>query len=398
MRTIGLFALAIFFPVYAYAATLININTADAVLLDTLPGIGPAYATRIVDYRTAHGPFARIEDIQNVSGIGPSTYAGIAPFITVDSSTPSASDPAPVASSTPATPTPSGSASAYVPPPSALSLDIEVKQNAIVEVPLHLTARAMMKGNTVDLSARILWGFGDGSGTEGTVADKAYRYAGTYLVTVTATDGTASAHEEFTVAVRPAQVHLSEVSSTGITITNDASERLDLSDWVLSVDAARFHIPSGTVMLPKASVLFPSSITSLMTITDASLIYPNGVVATRYTPPTLVPSAVMQPSLATTSYEKIQAVVPPAVSSTAFTTGSKVEPIIRAKANIQKHDEAVLAPAAVLKGAAAGAATPSLSKAVAATTTAHATSLFRSPWTLSFLSVMTLAGGAFIFL
>jgi competence protein ComEA len=52
----------------------VNINTADQAALETLPGIGPALAGRIIEYREANGPFAAIEDIQNVSGIGPATF------------------------------------------------------------------------------------------------------------------------------------------------------------------------------------------------------------------------------------------------------------------------------------------------------------------------------------
>lgn len=62
----------------------INLNTASAVELEKLPGIGPAYALKIVDYRQAHGPFVRIEDIQKVSGIGPKIFEKIREKITVD--------------------------------------------------------------------------------------------------------------------------------------------------------------------------------------------------------------------------------------------------------------------------------------------------------------------------
>jgi competence protein ComEA len=82
MRALGLFLAATLLPFVAYAAS-ININTADASLLDTLPGIGPTKAAAIIDYRTKNGPFIKIEDIQNVSGIGPTTFANIQSSITV---------------------------------------------------------------------------------------------------------------------------------------------------------------------------------------------------------------------------------------------------------------------------------------------------------------------------
>lgn len=62
---------------------LININTASLAELDSLPGIGPTIAQRILDYREANGPFQKTEDIMNVSGIGPSTFDHIKDLITV---------------------------------------------------------------------------------------------------------------------------------------------------------------------------------------------------------------------------------------------------------------------------------------------------------------------------
>ena len=62
---------------------LVNINTASADELDKLPGIGQTTAARIIEYRTANGPFATIGDIINVPGIGTATYNEIKDLITV---------------------------------------------------------------------------------------------------------------------------------------------------------------------------------------------------------------------------------------------------------------------------------------------------------------------------
>src|SRR5574339_613014 len=56
--------------VVAVTTELVNINTASAAELDTLPGIGPSLAQRIIDYRQQNGPFINAEDIINVPGIG----------------------------------------------------------------------------------------------------------------------------------------------------------------------------------------------------------------------------------------------------------------------------------------------------------------------------------------
>lgn len=67
-------------PTYA---RIINLNTAPAAELELLPGIGPALAGRIVDYRDAHGPFRSVDELMNVRGIGPKTLEKLQPRVRV---------------------------------------------------------------------------------------------------------------------------------------------------------------------------------------------------------------------------------------------------------------------------------------------------------------------------
>ena len=62
---------------------VVNINTATQTELESLPGIGPSLALKIINYRKENGKFSCIEDIKNVSGIGESKFDGLKRFITV---------------------------------------------------------------------------------------------------------------------------------------------------------------------------------------------------------------------------------------------------------------------------------------------------------------------------
>lgn len=66
-----------------FASELVNINTATQEQLEELPGIGPVTAAKIIAYREEFGPFASVEAIQEVSGIGPVKFEGMKDLITV---------------------------------------------------------------------------------------------------------------------------------------------------------------------------------------------------------------------------------------------------------------------------------------------------------------------------
>ncbi len=67
-------------------AEKVNLNTAGVDELVTLPGIGKAYAERIVEYRQKNGPFKKVEDILNVRGIGEKTFDRIKDRLTLGKS------------------------------------------------------------------------------------------------------------------------------------------------------------------------------------------------------------------------------------------------------------------------------------------------------------------------
>lgn len=67
----------------ASPGTPLDLNTATLEQLDDLPGVGPVLARRIIDYRTEHGGFRSVEQLQDVSGIGARRFADLKPLVRV---------------------------------------------------------------------------------------------------------------------------------------------------------------------------------------------------------------------------------------------------------------------------------------------------------------------------
>ena len=67
----------------AAAAATVNLNTATQGDLEKLPGIGPAMAKAILDYRVKNGGFKKVEELMNVKGIGEKAFLNLKPRITV---------------------------------------------------------------------------------------------------------------------------------------------------------------------------------------------------------------------------------------------------------------------------------------------------------------------------
>jgi|GEM_PF-1850486 len=379
------FLIALIFPVFGHAADLVNINTADAALLETLPGIGATKAASIVEYRTDHGLFAKKSDIQNVSGIGASTYAQIEPLITVGDSTSEGkiASTEEVATDSVALQSSSGAIAVYQPPGNKLTVHTEADFVATLHVPHHFSAYAKTASGLSDAGAILHWSFGDGSDAFGSSVDKTFAYAGTYVVTVTATDGLAKGTDSVTVTVEPASVRIDSVSSAGVMIANDTDILLDLSGWRISTEQGFFKIPDGTEIFPNRKVLFPWSNVNLPVAFRAQLSYPSGLVAATYAPPETLSVPVVQPEASEKSSHRVQTAATVAITNQSQTV----------------HEAAgALAPAVTTQMAAAGAALPAATQEEDASQKGGISAIVSSPWTLGFLGVLAVSIGAFILL
>jgi competence protein ComEA len=69
------------------APDVVDLNSATAVQLETLPGVGPRTAERILEYRRDNGSFEKIEGLMNVRGIGERSFLRLRPLVTVGAAT-----------------------------------------------------------------------------------------------------------------------------------------------------------------------------------------------------------------------------------------------------------------------------------------------------------------------
>lgn len=403
LRALAVILLALAFPYVSFSAGLVNINTADATTLETLPGIGPSKAATIIAYRQDNGPFATVEAIQNVSGIGPVTFANIRALITVaGDATPLAQTSATSSAATSSAAVSGSSGDFFIrgpsyTPPASLTVEAQADASALVEQALMFSATVSMKGGAPDARAQVLWSFGDGSSAEGNPALKLYHYPGTYLASVTARDGDATARDELTVTVRMPRVRIATVADDGIMLANDSENELDLSGWKISSGERSFRLPEGMRMLPASQVLVPTSVMRMSNISVASLAYPSGKIAATY--PAEEDASAAEGADASSSVPAS----PQKKSAQADTPTARVRAVTDARATPALS--APPPPRALGTGKSQEARVP-LATSVATTETRSAAAtlappsgaIVRSPWFLGFLGLVLASGGALLVL
>lgn len=227
------------------ALALVNINTASLEELETLTGIGPAYAERIVSAR----PFSSIEDVMQVKGIGTATYEKIKSEITVTAAT--------VVAAAPATAAVSGSSGqsteaihATEPPPVARVV-ITAPATAYVNQPVEFSAGP--SDGMARRTMRYAWNFGDGETDTGSDVGHIYRGIGTYVAVVEAYHNKETMLARQEVTVLPVKVSLTPAAGGLLTITNTGPAEIDLFGMSLR-GKTQFFFPRHSLVLPGASI------------------------------------------------------------------------------------------------------------------------------------------------
>ena len=260
-----LFIIAISVTVISYvrAQTLININTASLIQLDTLPGVGPATALSIIDNR----PYAAASEISRADGIGEpgsSSYENIINLITVGvtSPAPEVETPSSVANSSSS----SGDDQVSSAPiyselkttEKSIKINIGKDRTGSVGSPIFFKAEV----NLLIQNGEFRWNFGDGSVGYGKEAIHVYEYPGEYVVVMTLGS---MGGESVRINVKVIDPEFSIVIATPevIEIKNNSKHEASLSGRLVAVGEIYFAFPHDTFVKPGASIFFSSAVTGL---------------------------------------------------------------------------------------------------------------------------------------
>ncbi|KKW35762.1 hypothetical protein A2852_00500 [Candidatus Adlerbacteria bacterium RIFCSPHIGHO2_01_FULL_54_23] len=273
------FVTLLLFAVPLYADQAVNINTADKAVLMTLTGIGEVKAQAIIDYRNANGPFSKIEDIMNVSGIGTATFNNIKDHITVESiSVPNTTEPQVQETQPPLQIQPEQGGGAA--PTPRLAVRITGENRSIVGAGSFWGGEAYgIDDEPLGQGIRYLWNFGDGATVEGRRVFHAYAYPGKYAVLLTVAQGYSSASNLIAVEAVLGNIIFAAEGDGSLTVYNKSDQNINIGLWSLVQGAEAFVIPENTFVLAGEGVRFSPLVTKIVGTLDADLLYPNGMQA-----------------------------------------------------------------------------------------------------------------------
>ena len=336
------FAVLFLLPALVSAAALININTADLTTLETLNGIGPSTGNAIITYRTNNGPFATIADIQNVSGIGPATYANIKDYITVSDTASSPAqtpqDPTPASTSTQTQTTHTQTAVSSVgngPPP--ITAQITAESVTAAGAGTSFAGAAFGTQGEPLSGVRYIWNFGDGAMAEGANVLHTYLYPGEYDVALSVGYNYSSATARLVVTAVAPHMALVLEPDNSLLVVDETTQDLSIGDWSLTSGGKSFVIPQDTRVHAQGGVRFAPAILGFDAGRDSLLLFPNHKVAATSTLAKDSPlhgeqvslSTAMSSPAAKASAQKAPALQPATIKAVNQTAAVATSPVSR---------------------------------------------------------------------
>lgn len=260
----------VFSPISALAQQgKININTASAEELDTLPNIGQVLAGRIVEYRQTHGNFNSIEEVKNVSGIGEATFQDIKDLITVGGGGEIKDDDEeePDKENDDKSDNEDNDDSDSDGNPSAHSSPVDLSRKE-AEVDLEIDAgrqRLTIAGGEVEFSVEVTagfdarvnfdWSFGDGSSSSGQTVTHVYNHPGLYNVVVNAEGAGGEAVDRTKVQVVTADLDLNlSENKEAVVVTNNTDWEVNVGEFIISSGEENFSLARDTIIEPNNEI------------------------------------------------------------------------------------------------------------------------------------------------
>lgn len=235
------------------ALALVNINTASVDELDTLPGVGPATAQKIIEAR----PFSSTSDIQNIQGIGgpgTKTYEDIIGLITVSGATTVVVEEEDDESDTETVDEDTGDKKKEVHKPVNGLL---VKSPTAAYVGQLLEFDVSPADGTDNRLVRYSWNFGDGSASVEKSPLHQYAHPGTYVIVVESYFQKQTSVARREISIVPLSLKLTPATGGGLSIKNEGEYEVDLSGLTIS-SLGEFVFPKHTILLPGKSLVIES--------------------------------------------------------------------------------------------------------------------------------------------